>query len=73
MSVTKGVDCIGKAVGGMARETYVRLRPLEQVTRFTHIASTHFRLLLLVREFYQIFGKSGNKFPTKKFLHQYVC
>ena len=28
---------------------------------------------VLVREFYQIFGKSGNKFPTKKFLHQYVC
>ena len=27
----------------------------------------------IVREFYQIFGKSGNKFPTKKFLHQYVC
>ena len=22
---------------------------------------------------YQIFGKSGNKFLTKKFLHQYVC
>ena len=35
------------------------------------------RLLLgayayIVREFYQIFGKSGNKFLTKKFLHQYV-
>ena len=29
--------------------------------------------LTLVREFYQIFGKSGNKFPTKKFLHRYVC
>ena len=29
--------------------------------------------IYLVREFYQIFGKSGNKFPTKKFLHQYVC
>ena len=27
----------------------------------------------IVREFYQTFGKSGNKFPTKKFLHQYVC
>ena len=26
----------------------------------------------IVREFYQIFGKSGNKFPIKKFLHQYV-
>ena len=26
--------------------------------------------LHIVREFYQIFGKSGNKFPTKKFLHQ---
>ena len=27
----------------------------------------------IVREFYQIFGKSGNKFLTKKFLRQYVC
>ena len=39
-------ETVGKAVGGMARETYVRLRPLERVTRFAHMASTHFKLLL---------------------------
>ena len=38
-------ETVGKAVGGMARESYVRLRPLERVTRFGHMASTHFRLL----------------------------
>jgi len=27
----------------------------------------------VVREYYQISGKSGNKFLTKKFFHQYNC
>ena len=35
--------------------------------------NTQVKCGLLVREFYQIFGKSGNKFPTKKLLRQYVC
>ena len=35
-------ETIGKAVGGMARETYVRLRPLKRVTRFAHVASTDY-------------------------------
>ena len=39
-------ETVGKAVGGMARETYVRLGPLERVTCFDHMASTHFKLLL---------------------------
>ena len=41
-------ETIGKAVGGMARETYVRLRPLERVTRFAHVASTDYSYIVVL-------------------------
>ena len=47
--------------------------PFEEL--FEHHEEKRKKLLfvLLVRDIYQIFGKSGNEFLTKKVLYQCVC